>query len=145
MRSVQSCGVLVVRLRPEPAFLLLKHGPCWDLPKGQRAEGETEIEYALRELVEETGLKPAEMQLVEGFRHESVYHPIYRRFNNERVEKTVTLFLAWLPDDRPLALTEHDGFEWLPWPPDRSFENSTIDGVLAAARPLIERQLAGVT
>jgi 8-oxo-dGTP pyrophosphatase MutT (NUDIX family) len=142
MRRVQSCGVLVFRRSPEPAFLLLKTGGRWDLPKGHRPADETELDCALRELVEETGLTRDDVRVVEGFRHVSVYHPIYRRLNNERVEKSVIVFLAWLLRDRAIALTEHDDFAWVSWPAERSFGNSTIDDALTQARPIVELALS---
>jgi 8-oxo-dGTP pyrophosphatase MutT (NUDIX family) len=142
MRSLQSCGVLVFRLEPEPAVLLLKTNGRWDLPKGGRLKGETEIDCARRELAEETGLRPEDVRVVEGFRHVDIYHPTLRRFNNERVEKRVSVFLAWLERDRPIVLTEHDDFAWVSWPAEHSFDNSTIDGALAEARPLVEQEIS---
>jgi putative (di)nucleoside polyphosphate hydrolase len=51
-----SCGTLVV---DEARRLLLCHvtgTPKWDIPKGMQDPGETELEAAVRELREETGL-----------------------------------------------------------------------------------------
>lgn len=54
--AVQSCGFLVFRNTPNGGkeFLLLKLPERYDLPKGHREIGETEMQTALRELQEET-------------------------------------------------------------------------------------------
>lgn len=55
----KSCGVLPYRIVDgNPEFLLVfeTYSKCWSLPKGHIEAGETDIETALRELKEETGL-----------------------------------------------------------------------------------------
>lgn len=55
----KSCGVLPCRtVGDNREFLLVfeAFSKCWSLPKGHMEAGETEIETALRELFEETGL-----------------------------------------------------------------------------------------
>ena len=59
LRKEKSCGALVYRIKNgELELLLLKHrfGGHWSFPKGHVEEGETEVETALREVHEETGL-----------------------------------------------------------------------------------------
>ena len=56
MRQLKSCGVILFRKEPVLSFLLMKHPERWDLPKGHVDEGETELECALREMEEETGI-----------------------------------------------------------------------------------------
>lgn len=51
-----SCGTLVVNPRRELLLCHVTHTPKWDIPKGMRDPGETELEAAMRELREETGL-----------------------------------------------------------------------------------------
>lgn len=55
----KSCGVIPCRQRgTEKEFLLLlQANNCWSFPKGHMEAGETEIQTALRELSEETGLQ----------------------------------------------------------------------------------------
>lgn len=55
----QSCGILPYRVAAgEREYLLVfeQFSQCWSLPKGHMEAGETEIQTALRELWEETGL-----------------------------------------------------------------------------------------
>ena len=55
----KSCGVLPYRLvngAPEYLLVFEEFSQCWSLPKGHMEAGETEIETAQRELLEETGL-----------------------------------------------------------------------------------------
>lgn len=55
----QSCGVLSYRvINGKREFLLVfeSFSQCWSLPKGHMERGESEIQTALRELYEETGL-----------------------------------------------------------------------------------------
>jgi 8-oxo-dGTP pyrophosphatase MutT (NUDIX family) len=56
-----SCGILV----ESPSGWLIAHATGtsrWDLPKGRREEGETPMQAALRECVEETGLDLTDYQ-----------------------------------------------------------------------------------
>lgn len=56
-----SCGLLIT----SPEGWLLAHAtrtPRWDLPKGKIEDGETPLEAALRETLEETGLDMAEQR-----------------------------------------------------------------------------------
>ncbi|MGI4720544.1 MAG: NUDIX hydrolase [Janthinobacterium lividum] len=55
-RHSVSCGTLVVNPRRELLLCHVTGTARWDIPKGLRDPGETELEAALRELREETGL-----------------------------------------------------------------------------------------
>jgi 8-oxo-dGTP pyrophosphatase MutT (NUDIX family) len=55
----KGCGVVVVIVEEENKFLMILHAggvDNWGFPKGHIEQGETEIETALRELGEETGI-----------------------------------------------------------------------------------------
>jgi 8-oxo-dGTP pyrophosphatase MutT (NUDIX family) len=143
MRQVKSCGVLVFRREPEPAFLLMRHPDRFDLPKGHVIEGESEVECAYRELVEETGFAEADVRLQDGFRFTNTYRFPSKRFG-KTVEKTVVIFLGWLERDREVVLSEHEGHEWFRWqPPHRSIEPKTVDALLAAVERFFTE--AGIT
>lgn len=51
-----SCGTLVLNARGELLLGHATHTSHWDIPKGLRDDGESELEAAQRELYEETGL-----------------------------------------------------------------------------------------
>jgi len=51
-----SCGTLALNARRELLLCHVTNTPRWDIPKGMRDLGETELEAAMRELREETGL-----------------------------------------------------------------------------------------
>lgn len=51
-----SCGTLVVDAARRLLICHVTGTPKWDIPKGLRDPGETELEAAVRELREETGL-----------------------------------------------------------------------------------------
>ena len=116
-KFVVSCGTLVV---DGARRLLLCHvtGTAkWDIPKGLQDPGETELEAALRELREETGLAFAPERLVDLGRFE------YRRdkqLHLFRVEVGDTLAsldhlvcTSFFPHHKTGAPTpETDGFRW---------------------------------
>lgn len=130
MHQIKSCGVLVFRREPELSFLLMKHPHRYDLPKGHVEGPESEIECALRELSEETGIPKELVRLEEGFRFVDKYYPKYRRFGNERVEKTLVIFLGWLLEPRPIIVSEHASHVWLPWSPPHNLQRETVDALL---------------
>lgn len=71
----KSCGVLPYRMVDgEMEFLLVfeEFSQCWSLPKGHMEPGETEIQTALRELQEETGMTAR----IESSKHASIEYPI---------------------------------------------------------------------
>ena len=75
MKHEKSCGGLIYREHNgETDILLLKHrcGGHWSFPKGHMEAGETEMETALLEIREETGLR---VFLREGFREAVEYSP----------------------------------------------------------------------
>lgn len=130
MRQLKSCGVILFRREPELSFLLMKHPDRWDLPKGHVDEGETDLECALREMEEETGISRDDVQIADNFRFAEVYYPIYKRNPGEKIEKTLVIFLGWLKTDRPIRLTEHTDFQWMPWNPPHRLQKNTIDPLL---------------
>lgn len=133
MTETRACGVLVFRDRPVESFLLMRHRARLDLPKGHIDPGETELQCALRELWEETGITAEDIELDPAFRWTTEYYVDGRRYGQgERVHKTVVIFLGKLIRDVSLKTTEHLGFEWVPWNPPHGIQTQTIDPLLAA-------------
>lgn len=133
MRKIMSCGVLIVRGDPVDQFLLMEHKDRLDLPKGHVDEGETEMECALRELVEETAIKSTDIELIDGFRFEHQYFVWPKRFNKEKCEKTLVVFMGRLLIDVEIVVTEHKGFRWVDWNPPHQIQEQTIDPLLDQA------------
>ena len=131
--EVQSCGVFIFRENPETkqrSFLLMKHPKRWDLAKGHVDEGETEVECALRELVEETGITSDDIELDKAFRYEVFYDVKLKRFKNRPVKKSLVIFLATLTRDVEIVLTEHESYEWFDWKPPHDIQQKTINPLL---------------
>jgi 8-oxo-dGTP pyrophosphatase MutT (NUDIX family) len=124
---LKSCGILIVRGSPLREFLLMRHADRWDLPKGHVDPGETEIECALRELQEETGITSDAIEIDPAFRFTQEYRVLDRGAVRD---KTLVVFLATLIKPVEIQLTEHIGYEWFPWPPAQPIQAWTIDPLL---------------
>ena len=130
MAHVKSCGFLIVRGNPTREFLLMRHADRWDLPKGHVDPGETEIQCALRELQEETGITAADIEPIEGFRFTTQYRVRSKR-DGKLYDKTLVVFLARQIRDVPIQVTEHGGYQWFAWYPPHQIQAWTIDPLLA--------------
>lgn len=110
MKVEVSSGIIVFRDRDgSRSFLLLDRKEGFlDFPKGHIEKGETEIEAAVRETSEETGL---EVTPIEGFRKEMEY---WFKFKGELIRKKVVMFVGEsLNNDSPTVSFEHMGYRWL--------------------------------
>ena len=128
-----SCGVLVTKGEPIESFLLMVHKNRLDLPKGHVEPGESEIECAMRELEEETGIGVVDIRLDPTFRFTTEYTVRYKKFGRQPIPKTTIIFLGTLVRDVEIVVTEHLGFEWHAWSPPHTIQAETIDSLLAAA------------
>lgn len=137
----KSCGLVVFNSNK---ILLLKYsandtqgeGGHWDFPKGHVESNETEIETALRELEEETGITNAE--IIAGFRH-SISYTFYRK--SEPLSKKVIFFLAGTVEKKVTLSHEHIDYAWLEF--DNALEKLTYDNarqILKKALPYIKKQ-----
>ena len=123
MNYEYSCGAVVfTRIGGVPHYLLVRakdqREGCHGFPKGHMEPGETEEQTALREILEETGLR---VQLLEGFRAVTEYPlpcpPDTRKrvvfflaeYENQpvRIQESELAGFALAPFDEALALTEY--------------------------------------
>lgn len=101
------CGFIVYKLDDDgQKYLLLyqKESKTWSFPKGHCEPGETELQTAMRELYEETGLVG---DPVCGFRKE------YSYTTPSGSEKNVTLFLTEYWDDDIILSDDISVYEWV--------------------------------
>jgi bis(5'-nucleosidyl)-tetraphosphatase len=150
MKQVKSCGFILFRgvgvasqdenrSDPQKSFLLMKHRERYDLPKGHVETGESDLECALTETTEETGILPSSIHIDPDFQFRSVYYPQYARFNNQTVEKTLIIFLGWVDPQTAITTTEHLGYEWIDWHPPHQIQAQTIDPLLAEISAYFEK------
>lgn len=133
--ELKSCGVLLFREQPRLSFLLMEHTDRWDLPKGHVDPGETELETALRELHEETGIAHDQIELDPDFRFSSFYTVRKKRFGKKPMLKELVIFLGTLTShdlDQELEITEHIGYDWFDWDPPHEIQLKSIDPLLHA-------------
>lgn len=133
-----SAGIVIYRLTREgPKFLLLYHGGrYWSFPKGKLAEKERSFKAALREVWEETGLRPTDLRFPERFKVEDRFSFVR---NREKIFKTVTYYLAETnkaeikikirPDNHQGE--HHDGYGWFLYK----------DGIVLLKAPNLKRNL----
>jgi bis(5'-nucleosidyl)-tetraphosphatase len=117
-----------MRDSPEREFLLLRHPKRWDLPKGHVDPGETDLQCALRELWEETGIESSDIRIDPDFRYSTNYAVIDRGVPRM---KSLVIMLGYLDRETPIIVTEHQGYQWFPWQPPHQIQAQTIDPLLA--------------
>ncbi|MHC2067131.1 bis(5'-nucleosyl)-tetraphosphatase [Bremerella sp. T1] len=141
--QTKACGFLIVKGDPIESFLLMKHPKRWDLPKGHVDKGESEMECALRELEEETGIHADDITVDPGFRYQLQYVVNYKKkFGGSDALKTVVYFLARLEKDVELNLTEHGDAKWFAWDPPHEIQEQTINPLLAAVAQYVAEKPA---
>ena len=104
MKQEKSCGCIVINEKNE--VLLIHHNSGhWDFPKGHVEDGETEVETAIREVKEETGI---DVKVNEKFRYTIVYSP------KENIIKEVVFFLATnISNNKNPQLEEVSEVQWV--------------------------------
>jgi len=111
----KSCGVVLFN---EQKVLLLQYATGqkegewdlqghWDFPKGHVDKGETEIETAIRELEEETGIK--NIILLDNFR-KTINYTIQKR--DRKISKEVVFFIATTVETEINLSHEHVDYGW---------------------------------
>lgn len=122
MPHEKSCGIVAFRMDGKlRKYLILQYEEGhWDFPKGHVEAGEKEIDAALRELREETGI--ADPEFVFGFRERIEYY--YKR-EGKTMHKEVFFFLASTKAKEVKLSFEHVGYEWLPY--EKALERLTYE------------------
>jgi bis(5'-nucleosidyl)-tetraphosphatase len=108
----RSYGIVPIAIGQDhsPVFLLLRAYQNWDFPKGGADEGETPLDAAKREMIEETGITQLDLQ----WGNISIDTEIYSK------DKVASYFLARvekqdisLPVSEELGKPEHDEYRWV--------------------------------
>ena len=103
----KSCGVLPYRMvEGQQQFLLVfeSFSKCWSLPKGHMEAGETQIQTALRELLEETGLRAR----LDTSRSAAIEYPI-----SIFARKQVIFFLGQVSGEPKSRPGEIEAYKWV--------------------------------
>ncbi len=96
--------------KSQKAEMLKNDQPCfYGLAKGHIEKGESEIEAALREAREETGLK--NLTIIDGFKESMQY---FFKFKGKLYYKRVVFFLAESNTLEIKLSQEHIDYRWLP-------------------------------
>lgn len=138
MKFEYSSGAFVYRNKDgKRQYLFLKSEEGWlGIPKGHIEKGETAEQAAMREIREESGLDVA---LDKFFRDKFSYWFV---FNNEKIHKDLTVFLARLDGKPKVTISEeHAGFKWLTYAQSmKQLKYRNLKGILKRVDDYINRQ-----
>ena len=113
MKFEFSAGAIIYRKggNKERQYLTLKRTDWLDFPKGHIEEGESKEQAAKREIKEESGL---DVEFVPGFERSIGYWYMENwTGNKEKIKKEVTYFLARVPPDAKVRISEeHLDYMW---------------------------------
>ena len=128
----RAAGLLLITRETPKRFLLMRHHDRWDLPKGHCDPGESDVQTALRETVEETGIDSDLIRLDPDFCFKLTYPVRYKRHGEQVFDKTVVYLLGEIDAEFEPTLTEHPGYQWFDWSPPHKIQKQTIDPLLEA-------------
>ncbi|PIT92466.1 MAG: hypothetical protein COU08_02295 [Candidatus Harrisonbacteria bacterium CG10_big_fil_rev_8_21_14_0_10_42_17] len=142
MKKVISAGIIIFRRTKEGIkFLILYHGgDYWYFPKGKIEAEERSWETALREVEEETGIKPRELKLLRNFKTKEQF--TYSR-GREKISKIVILFLAETRQPNVRVFHgRHSGYGWFTFKEAKSIMSKFKDSVtiLERANAFLQRK-----
>ena len=104
----RSAGFIICKKNGGRKYLILLHGSnYWNFPKGKLESGESEIEAAVRELKEETGI--TDIKIMDGFsfNYDYTFHA-----GSLKIKKLVKMFLAYYVIGNVVISREHKSFKW---------------------------------
>lgn len=128
VRDERSAGFLIFHRRGDVLrFLLLDYGRHWDFAKGHVDPNESDLDAAVRELREETGIRA--FMPVPDFQQEIIY--FFRSSRHGLIRKTVVFFLAEVMKPDVILSEEHVGYDFLP------FELAVKRATFAAGKELL--------
>jgi len=118
----KSCGVVLLNSNK---VLLLQHldtttSGHWDFPKGHVEKGEDELQTALRELKEETGID--NVKIIDDFNHLISYNLLR---DGDTILKEVVFFLGITNQEKVSISSEHQNYAWLQY--ESAYERLTYD------------------
>ena len=104
-RKEKSCGGIIIR--DGKVLMVQQENGVFAFPKGHVESGETELETAEREILEETGI---DAELDAEPRFELFYH-----IDESDIDKTVVLFMGRVKDDSEMRAQEGEisAVEWV--------------------------------
>ncbi|MGN6134429.1 MAG: bis(5'-nucleosyl)-tetraphosphatase [Aureliella sp.] len=135
--TYEAAGFILMVRRPQPQFLLMRHDDRWDLPKGHAEENEDNLQTALRETQEETGISAESIQVDPEFRFVIEYRVEGKKRGS--YDKRVTYYLGFLEEKPQIVTTEHPDFRWWDWPPAAAIQAKTIDPLLESLKVYFEK------
>jgi len=118
MEVEKSVAVIIFRKEEDFRFLLLwkkasdHYREAWEFPKGNSDKGESEMQTAVRELQEETGLKENQLEFYDF--HDKISF-FYRREDQGLIRKEVSFLMARTTRNEITISSEHDSFRWAPY------------------------------
>ena len=114
MLREKTIGIITFRKEGKGiAYLLLHHGGrYWNFPKGRQEPGETQLESALRELEEETGI--SQIKIIDGFidKYHYDFDTKIKSGKKEKVYKQAIFFIGEVTDQKVKISDEHIDFGW---------------------------------
>lgn len=110
----KTIGIIVFKKEGQGIrYLLLHHGgEYWNFPKGRQEGLETELDSAMRELEEETGI--TKIEITDDFKDDYNYD-FDTEVNNgvkEKIYKQAIFFLGEVKDEKIRISDEHLDFGW---------------------------------
>lgn len=112
MKIDQSYGVIPLQKKDDVwhVFLIQLHAGHWGFPKGHSEQGETPMQTASRELLEETGL------MIRRFLSEKIFEETYFfRSKGDLVKKNVGYFIAEVEGKVVMQAEELAASQWVPF------------------------------
>ncbi|RQR59400.1 NUDIX hydrolase [Burkholderia sp. Bp9125] len=112
-----SCGVVILDRAGRVFLAHATDTTHWDIPKGQGEPGESPLQAALRELLEETGIAFAPGRLVDlgrfVYRHDKDLHLFAVRVADDEVDLACCVCTSLFPSRRDgTMIPEMDAYRW---------------------------------